>query len=214
MKRPKPCFLVLESYWSDELRSRNSVQPFIKGLCDLNGWEFFYRVFDSRNDLALWIDKFGRIRRSGKDKIIYLATHGSRSGRLWTLEQRIPLEALAKMLAGVPSLAALHLGSCSLGQPRILEKLLGGTALRWVAAYAEEVPWLESTALDLLFWSWIYSGAPRLKRFRRLTPETAAHELYEHYNVSEKMGFRVYYRNAETGDIRSSWETWQEAAQR
>jgi len=70
------------------------------------------------------------------------------------------------------------------------------------------VPWLESTALDLLFWSWIYSGAPRAQRSRRLTPEAAAHELYEHFNVTAKMGFRVLWRDPTSKAIRSSWETW------
>ncbi len=211
MKRAKPCFLVLESYWSDDLKTRNSVHPFIKGLCDLHGWEFFYRVFDSRNDLTLWIEKFGRIRRAGKEKILYLATHGSRSGRLLTLEQHIPLAELVQMIAPAPSIVGLHLGACGLGQAGVLTSLLEDTALRWVAAYEQEVPWLESTALDLLFWSWIYAGAPRPQRFRRLTPEAAAHELYEHFHVAGRMGFRVLYRDAAQGGILSSWDTWQAA---
>lgn len=208
MKNPKPCFLVLESYWSDKLTERDSVLPFIKGLCDLHQWEFFYRSFDSLNDIELWVDKFGRLRRSGAEKIVYLATHGSPTGRLWTLEERIPLDELARLLKKASSLVGLHLGSCSLGQEKNLAKLIKETRLRWVAAYDQEVPWLESTSLDLLFWSWIYSGAPRAVRFRRLTPEGAAHELYEHFNYARKMGFRVLQRDGAKKKLISSWDSW------
>jgi hypothetical protein len=184
------------------------VQPFVKGLCDLHAWEFHYRTFDSANDLELWIKNFNTIRRGGSDKIIYLATHGSKAGRLRTLEQNIPLTKLARILKPAKSIVGLHLGSCNLGQPTILEELAHKTSIQWVAAYDQEVPWLESTALDLLFWSWIYAGAPRPKRTRRLTPEAAAHELYARFNYAREMGFRVVFRRPGPGGIASSWNTW------
>jgi hypothetical protein len=208
MRRKKPCFLVLESYWSEDLRERESVQPFVKGLCDLNAWEFHYRTFDSANDLKLWINNFNTIRRSRSDKIVYLATHGSKAGRLRTLEQNIPLATIARILAPAKSIVGLHLGSCNLGQPKSLEKLAHKTSVQWVAAYDQEVPWLESTSLDLLFWSWIYAGAPRPKRTRRLSPEAAAHELYARFNYAREMGFRVVFRRPGPGGIASSWNTW------
>ena len=208
MERKRPCFLVLESYWSENLRERESVQPFVKGLCDLYAWEFHYRTFDSANDLALWIKNFNSIRRSGKDKIVYVATHGSKAGKLSTLEQNIPIRALARSLEPAKSIVGLHIGSCNLGQPSILNKLARGTSLQWVAAYDQEVPWLESTSLDLLFWSWIYAGAPRARRSRRLTPEAAAHELYARFNYAREMGFRVVFRRPGPGGIASSWDTW------
>jgi hypothetical protein len=206
----KPVFLVLESYWSESLRERDSVQPFIKGLCDLYAWEFHYRTFDSVNDLDLWIRNFNKVRRAGKDKIIYLATHGSKGGRLRTLEQNIPIAALGRILAGTRSIDGLHLGSCNLGQPKVLEDLARKTALDWVAAYDKEVPWLESTALDLVFWSWIYAGAPRPRRSRKLTPEAAAHELYRRFNYAREMGFRVVSRLS-SGRLSKAWDTWEGA---
>lgn len=209
MRSRKPCFLVLESYWSEDLRMRESVQPFVKGLCDLYQWEFHFRTFDSANDLDLWIRNFQAIRRSGADKIIYLATHGNKAGTLCTLEAKIEVAELIKILAPAKSIVGLHLGSCSVGQPKILERILAGTPVEWVAAYAQDVPWLESTSLDLLFWSWIYAGAPRAVRSRRLTPEGAAHELYEHFNYARTMGFRVLSRKGESQQTISSWDSWQ-----
>ena len=155
----------------------------------------------------LWIKNFNALRRSGKDKIIYLATHGSRAGRLWTLEQKIPMRTLSRILAPARSIVGLHLGSCNLGQPRFLESLLKKTPIDWVAAYDQEVPWLESTSLDLLFWSWIYAGAPRPKRSRRLTPEGAAHELYDRFQYAREMGFRVVFRGPGRR-MASSWNSW------
>jgi hypothetical protein len=211
MRRKKPCFLVLESYWSEDLRERESVQPFVKGLCDLYLWEFHYRTFDSTNDIKLWIENFNKIRRSACDKIIYLATHGSKAGRVRTLEQSIPIASLARILKPAKSIVGLHLGSCNLGQPKILDQLIHKSSVDWVAAYDQEVPWLESTALDLLFWSWIYAGVPRPKRARRLTPEAAAHELYARFNYAREMGFRAVFRRPGAGGIASSWDTWEEA---
>jgi hypothetical protein len=211
LRRKKPCFLVLESYWSEDLTERESVFPFVKGLCDLNQWELHYRTFDSTNDIRLWIDKFDRMRRSRAEKILYVATHGSRAGKLWTLEETIPMNTFARILKPARSLVGLHLGSCNLGQPKILDGLVMKTNLQWVAAYDQEVPWIESTTLDLLFWSWIYAGAPRTVRFRRLTPEGAAHELYEHFNYARTMGFRVVRRDETSGKPVSSWDSWEGA---
>jgi hypothetical protein len=208
-KKKTPCFLVLESYWSENLRERESVQPFVKGLCDLYAWEFHYRTFDSANDLRLWINNFNAIRRSGKEKIVYLATHGSKAGRLKTLEQSIPIDTIGKILEPAKSIVGLHLGSCNLGQPPILARLARTTSIEWIAAYQQEVPWLESMALDLLFWSWIYAGAPRPKRTRRLSPESAAHELYDRFNFSREVGFRVVYRRPGPEGIGSSWDSWE-----
>lgn len=211
MKKSRPCFLVLESYWSKKLRERDSVQPFVKGLCDLYAWEFHYRTFDSANDLELWIQSFNSVRRTGKHKIIYVATHGTRAGRLWTLEEKIPIASLERILRPCRSIVGLHLGSCNLGQAEILEQLVAKTGVAWVAAYDGEVPWLESTALDLMFWSWIYAGAPRPKRSRRLSPEGAAHELYGRFQYSRQMGFRVAYRRAGRAGIGNSWDSWSAA---
>lgn len=210
MRSRKPCFLVLESYWSEDLAERDSVFPFVKGLCDLNQWELYYRTFDSANDLKLWIGTFDRIRRSRAEKIVYVASHGNRAGRLRTLEGTIPMNTVGGAFRSARTIAGLHLGSCNLGKPRVLEEFIRKTPLQWVAAYDQEVPWVESTALDILFWSWVYSGAPRAVRFRRLTPEGAAHELYEHFNYARRMGFRVVHRGGK-GALVSSWDTWKGA---
>ncbi|MHC4107651.1 MAG: hypothetical protein ACYSTY_06150, partial [Planctomycetota bacterium] len=86
--------------------------------------------------------------------------------------------------------------------------ILKKTSLQWVAGYDREVPWMESTTLDLLFWSWIYIGVPRPKRVRRVSPQEAAHELYKRFNYSREMGFRVVFREQKDGLINSSWTTW------
>ncbi|MBD3336631.1 MAG: hypothetical protein GF355_14055 [Candidatus Eisenbacteria bacterium] len=207
-KRAKPCFLVLESYWSENLTERDSVLPFLRGLCDLYRWESHYRTFDSANDLDLWTGQFNRLRRAGQEKIVYIASHGSSAGVLTTVEQKIPLDQLLHALRPAKNIVGLHLGACSLGQPPILEEILKKTSIDWVAAYDRDVPWLESTMLDLLFWSWIYAGAPRPQRSRRLTPEAACHELYARYNVSRAMGFRVVFRGPGTTGPVSSWDTY------
>jgi hypothetical protein len=207
-RRKKPCFLDLESYWSEDLAERESVQPFIKGLCDLNQWEFHYRTFDSGNDIRLWLHSFQKIRRSQADKIVYVASHGTETGVLATLETRIQVDEIIAALKPATSIVGLHLGACSLGRGPVLERILKETNLSWVAGYDKEVPWLESTALDLLFWSWMYAGAPRTRRVRRLTPEAAAHELYTRFNYAREMGFQVLFRRPGPGGVASSWETW------
>ncbi len=212
MKRPKPCFLALESYWSEDLVARESIQPFVKGLCDLHQWEFCYRTFDSSDDIKLWVGSFNKIRRSGRHKILYIASHGS-TKVLETLEEKIQVKTLISILKNAPSIVGLHLGACSLGREPLLNEILKKTSLQWVAAYDREVPWMESTTLDLLFWSWIYIGIPRPKRVRRVSPEEAAHALYERFNYSREMGFRVVFRKQTGGPINSSWSTWEGSAE-
>jgi hypothetical protein len=204
----EPIFLVLEAYWEKDIEDDSTVRPFVKGLCDAYGWEYFHRFFDSANDIRLWLKEFDRTRRPGCQKIVYLAAHGS-AGYLHTLETRISTGRLLSIIAQARSLTGVHLGSCNLAKKHFSRKLLKSSNVKWVAAYRREIPWLESMALDLLFWNWIFSGVPRTKRSVRLSPAKAAREIYSGFSLARDMGFQVVHRKRGTRKVESSWEILQ-----
>ena len=98
----KPVFLVLEAYWESNIEDTSSVQPFVKGLCETCGWEYFYRHFDSANDIRLWLREFDRIRRPKCQKVLYIAAHGN-AGFLRTLETKIPTKELLSSISHTKS---------------------------------------------------------------------------------------------------------------
>jgi hypothetical protein len=206
----KPVILVLESDWARSLRERPSVYPFMHGMCEANEWTLYYRHFDSLNDIDLWIERFQRMRpKKGSRKIVYLAAHGEKSG-IRTLETCIPGEKLIPIFEKAPSIVGMHFASCYLCQTDLPRKLVEKNHLKWVAGYTKEVDWLESTLVDLLFLHWMYIGVPRKQRSRRLGIEKTPEELYRKFEISETLGFTVFYRPKYAREVESSLERWLE----
>ncbi len=203
----EPVFLVLEARWSEAIEDRTSVRPFVEGLCGINEWEYFYRVFDSANDLRFWIERFGRLRRPKRQKIVYLACHGER-GALKTVEEKIPLPRFLAVLAAAPQIVGVHLGCCDLeelARRKVVRRLLRPSRTAWLAAYRRSIPWLESTVLDLLFLNWLFAGAPQDGREVRLDPLTAATRIYQGFALAREFGFHVMARVPGPERIACSW---------
>ena len=95
------------------------------------------------------------------------------------------------------------LGACEIG--RDLDGILAAARgrLDWVAGYAVEVPWVESTLIDLAFLSYLLSGrevfaasGKRVARCRQRTAkttssETAATWVGEDFGIAQALRFRA-----------------------
>jgi hypothetical protein len=206
----EPVILILESDWARNLRENPSVYPFIKGMCEANEWKFYYRHFDSLNDIEFWVDKFQGMRpKKGSRKIVYLAAHGEKSG-IRTIETLIPGSKLIPIFRKAPSIVGMHFASCYLCDSDLPQRLVEKTPLKWVSGYTKEVDWLESTLIDLLFLHWMYIGVPRKQRARRLGVEKTPEEIYRKLEMSEALGFTVFYRPKYAREVESSLERWLE----
>lgn len=198
--------LVLESDWGEDLVDCTSTRPFLQGLANALDITIVYRTFHTGRDLTYWLRKMFLAR--SKPRIAYISSHGD--GRFLQpsladagIDLRRVLAAASRGTRQGHSRRGLLLGACEVG--RDLDGLLAaaGGRLRWVAGYEVEVPWVESTLIDLAFLSYLLSGREVsavngkhvLRRRSRSTKtgmsERAATWVAEDFGIARALRFRA-----------------------
>lgn len=153
--------LVLESDWGEDLADNTSTRPFLEGLAAALDITIVFRTFHSARDLTHWLRQMFKAKR--RPSIAYISSHGD--GRFLQaslgdsgIDLRRVLVAATKGTRQKHGRRGLLLGACEIG--RDLDEVLASARgrLDWVAGYAVEVPWIESTLIDLAFLSYVISG--------------------------------------------------------
>jgi hypothetical protein len=105
---------------------------------------------------ALWVPGVNNL-----GTYLCLAMHGNTKGLQLINGDQVTRTELKNMLVRIKStrgakLAGIHMASCIFGTKEIAEMLFSTpTELRWMAGYTETVDWIESSALDLLFFNYL-----------------------------------------------------------
>ena len=155
--------IVLEASWDDEFHIKRSVRPFIEGWANQAAISFAYRSYNDRRDLRHWLECF---YRDPTADTIYVAGHGLGT-RLVGLGDRginiAPLLSRVFRKAGRPKAVkpkGLLVGACECFGERVRSRILEETndRLHWVGGYAVEIPWLESTLVDIAFLEYRFRG--------------------------------------------------------
>jgi len=182
--------LVLESPWEDE--KSYSVWPFVEGFSRASEIEASYRSFFDSASFKHWIDVFRKHKRGRSGNLLYVAAHGSK-GRIEGLGKSINKNTVVDTLKKARSFQYVHFGSCLFGQESNLEELLKTCRhIKWAAGYEKEVPWIQSTLFDILFWERI--------RIRERDEEgrkffTIVSDFIEKHSAwINEFGFRFAYR--------------------
>ena len=108
------------------------------------------------------------------------------------------------------SYRGLYFGSCKFADINTADYLLANNqAVRWIAGYARKVPWIESTACDMMFFQLLLGGrfwaTPKKSGHKACgTPRQAAQALYEVFPLAAKMEFALFDRTPHTGMTRST----------
>jgi hypothetical protein len=153
--------LVLESDWGEDLVDSRSMRPFLEGLAATLDIAIVYRTFHTGRDLTHWLRQM--FLAKGRPRIAYISSHGR--GRFLHaslqsvgIDLRRVLAAASRGTRQAHSKRGLLLGACEIG--RDLDGILAAARgrLDWVAGYEVEVPWIESTLIDLAFLSYLLSG--------------------------------------------------------
>jgi len=188
---------VLESRWAR--RSSLSIRPFFEMISAAYGYGpdgYEYEMISSPAGLE---EAAVRLSHHEKLRILYLGCHGDHSGALVmhggeTLSPR----ALAQLLSRCgPSLRGIYLGACFAGRRRVAREIFAHCPrLQWVAGYANSIDFLDSSALDILFFNrWLESKLMGLARLRetvdRLKPVVSG--LLKKNEGG--LGFRVFVRS-------------------
>ena len=199
---------VIETKWFQETNTS------VKGLFDLladihchNPSAYHYEMFGSKRGFE---DVFHRVARGPLTKEIYIASHGSSDG-LQTpeagglnddfLSRKFIRSTVEKFLDdGNKRIDGIFFGCCEFGTELAAGEILDlgshrRNSLRWICGYQKSVDWVESSALDMLFWNkyiefrYAYSSSPR-----------EAIEKVSHYlnamagGLCSELGFAVYVR--------------------
>jgi hypothetical protein len=156
----------LEGEWEpDDPADRQSVRPLLQLLEDQGLVESFHRDVATHEELAHYLRRW--TEGSLEDyPFAYLAFHG-RPGALCLNDDEsdprsaISIERLGDLLKGRCGRRAIHFAACSVLDldPEAVAAFRKRTGARAVMGYQDDIPWVESAALDLLLLSYIAKGS-------------------------------------------------------
>lgn len=202
--------LVLEASWDDDFGDRRTVRPFIDGWAAQANIAYAYRAYNRTDDLRHWLDLFSRDPYANT---LYIAGHGLGTRLVGLGDRGINIAALLIEVfkktrgRGRARTKGLLVGACECFGRQARERILAATnaQLDWVAGYNVELPWLESTLIDLAFLQYRYRGRDKGGATSRRgmtknrprqhgTVATVSRWVCEDYPLAELWGFGVESR--------------------
>lgn len=206
---------VVESRWWDG--GNDSVRPLFEtmaGIVEGNPHSVRYDMFAEESSLSKII---ADVAGKGDYHSIYIGAHGdesSISGLADAEISRVRLRNMFRNSNASGSIAGLYFGSCLIATEKNATFWLADspiTGLKWVAGYSKSVDWVDSSAVDMIFWS-KYLHERRTNRSRRRDKKTEM-EMVKHASsmmkklmptVFNELGFNVYYLDT-GGSLASVW---------
>lgn len=198
---------VIESKWFED--SNVSVRGLFELVADLaTGTPHAYHYEMASSEVALK-EAIPRVAKDNACRYLCLAMHGNERGLQLINDDQVTRTELKNLLVRIKGhrgakLAGIHMASCIFGTQDIAEKLFSTpTELRWMAGYTKEVEWIESSALDLLFFNYLASpDDPSLTEIQKI--HAVARKLSENVcGLVEKLGFGIYVRKQKTGGAKN-----------
>jgi hypothetical protein len=169
--------LALEGDWTQDLRNRGNVRPFLQLMDEQAEIKSIHRDVGTTAELAHYAQKWQQSRYKSFD-LVYLAFHGD-PGALWVGDEQITLERLAELLGKSCRGRVVHFGSCS--TVRVTEQRLAAfkrqTGAVAVSGYRKPVDWLESCAFEMLLigaLGYYTSRGAAVRYLQKSVPELAA----------------------------------------
>lgn len=196
---------VLESNWW----RKSNVS--VRGLFDLaaniaceNPNAYHYEMANSEAAIKEAIPRIASYREC---KYLCIATHGDEHGFQLLNNDKLSRTELRNLLVRVhetkgSKLRGLHLASCLFGTENLANFLFQGShGIHWIAGYEEEVDWIDSSALDLLFFNELLygDGETENQRIRR----TADRLLKIASGLVTELGFGIFIRTQKTGHAKN-----------
>ncbi|QTL05317.1 hypothetical protein J5J86_08530 [Aquabacter sp. L1I39] len=185
----------------------DSVRPLFEtlaGIVEGNPHDIRYYMFADRSSLNCILGEIGN------DKLvhsIYIATHGNETELSGLNETKISRTELRNSIRNYNSkghIKGLYFGSCLIANKKNAEFLLleGGTRLSWIAGYEQSVDWIDSSAIDMIFWSKYLEErkkhrskkGPNSKKSEIQMVRDAAKEMKNLMpSIFTQMGFNIYF---------------------
>ena len=172
---------VLESRWhspTNAIQRNTSIRPLFEFLSDIhygNHHAFEYEMIGTQQALD---EALTRLASSRRVTTAYLGMHGGQNGLHLHSNTRVSRTHLRNTLRDISAapgarLRGLYLGACVFGTVSLATYLLQrNVSLNWIAGYRENVDFVKSTALDLLFfntWLEVKGQHPRYTELQRVS---------------------------------------------
>jgi hypothetical protein len=202
---------ILESDWF--MGYNHSVRPFFEGISGTvyNSPDVYhYERFVGRQSIE---EAMRHLVKKRQVRYLYLASHGEKTYIKCPNKDRVSRVAfdqiLQQAIAG-SRLDGLYFASCLFGTRKTAELLwsVGETVprsqrLKWVAGYTREVDWMESMALDWLFWSTLLTKELRTPRDNPVmrVQQVVSYLVRMAPDLCRSLQFHVYVRKTGTGEI-------------
>jgi hypothetical protein len=211
---------VFESRWhhpDNDIQRNTTVRPLFEFLANIQygtHHAFEYEMVGTQTALD---EALGRLARSRRVTVAYLAMHGGTRGLHLHSGQRVSRTHIRNTLKAIASedgskLRGLFLGSCLFGTELLAKHLLvRDVGITWVAGYRERTDFLKSTALDLLFFNtWIevkrnhpgYTERPRIglvAQRLRVEAQGLVNRPIENGDAHCGLGFSLFVRRKGPG---------------
>lgn len=161
---PKNIF-CLEALWDHNVEQKMSVYPTLELLSKVRGIKFIHLTSNTRSELEYNLDL---LHRKTSFQILYLAFHGA-PNQIVLGNTSLSLTDLASLLGRRFKDLTLHFGSCGTInlQDGALREFLEVSGVRLLSGYTRTVEWIESSAMDLLYFSALqeYKNVRYLNRY-------------------------------------------------
>jgi hypothetical protein len=206
---------VVESRWWES--GNDSVRPLFEtlaGIVENNPHSVRYDMFSEEASLSNVIED---IVADKSYHSIYIGAHGN-DGAICGLGDieisRTKLRNIFRNCNKKGRVSGVYFGSCLVGTERNASFWLTeapNTGLQWIGGYTKSVDWIDSSAIDMIFWS-KYLHERKRNRSRRKGKKNdlqmvkhAAHEMKKLMpTIFSEMGFNIYNLDS-GGTLVSVW---------
>lgn len=204
---------VLESKWWP--RKNTSVRGLFDVLSEIhcnNGHGYHYEMFMTNDAVK---EALQRVPKYKNIKYLSIACHGDQRGldiSEYAKKQKFTAGKVGVALGkSNSSLTGLHLGCCDFGTEKTAQLIFSkGAKLRWIAGYSTEASWIQSSALDLMFFDMLLleDRNNKAKRTPAKKIEFVANSLRESCGgLIDYLGFGIYVRKrGKSGGVRNLLE--------
>ena len=181
----------IEGYWEHDRKKKTSVEKALEFLELNSNFKKTCLHSSTREELKEHIKEF-KLKRSDEYSILYFAFHGSSNSLHIGKRQKINLqdsakENLADIINGAAAGKIIHFGSCStLAMDRKeITKFRKDTGAVAISGYNKDIPFIESTFLDMLFFD-------LCQEFK--APSAIDNHMKKNYRgLINRTGFKIYY---------------------
>lgn len=200
---------VIESRWWNN--SNTSVRGLFDLISDMNFDSPHAYHYEMANSEAAMKETLYRVATRRNCKYLCLATHGSDDGLEMHNDDTLSRTEIRNILIRVKKtpntkLHGLHLASCSFGTKSLAEFIFQkDVGIEWIAGYNKDIDWLDSTAMDMLFFNELISNDESVTPQKRIL-QTAENLHKKAGSLIDKLGFEVFVRKGNDGKFLSVFE--------